>query len=386
MPGYLDALSTYRSEGFAPTGFFPIPRLGHSLVLGEFDCVLARDLRSCAARGISLLPALDGNAGPAPRVSVVVTACADSAALRICLGRIRTQADALGAELLLVVNAPESALGDARDEIAKLCDRVLFEPRVGKSNALNAAVAVCRGQVIAFSDDDAEPQAGWLAALVAPLLAPERPVDLVGVGGPVYPLFPERGVARWFREIVESKNTYFLGPRHDLGAEPIDYSLDHRARTGVPIGANCAYRREVFAFYQYDPRLGPNRETGLRGGEDSLLGMALMLDGFRLAYVPEARVAHPVHADRTHLEHVRRGYFIQGVEFVRIRNLLGVTLPPPAFFRRKLRGVRAKMWVARVQVALRRTARRERRWLNRLFKYQRMRGILAEMRAPFARW
>ena len=387
MPSYIDALAVYSRSGFAPAGFHPILSIGP--VLCEFDCVLARDLRSCLERGIPILPAsVDASEPqqPGPPASVIVTACADSAALRRCLGQVRAQADALGAEVVLAVNASEAALGDARDELEKLCDALLFEPRVGKSHALNAAVDACRGDVIAFTDDDAEPEAGWLAALVAPLLARDRAPELVGCGGPVRPHFPETGTPPWFRELVDSKPSFFLGPRHEFGEEPRDYALEDPTRPGVPIGANCAYRREVFAFYRYDPRLGPNRETGMRGGEDSLLAMTLLRDGYRLAYLPAARVSHPVHLERATIESVRRGYFMQGIEFVRIRNLLGVTLPPPAYFRRKLQGVRLRMWMARLQLVLRSGAKREKRWLNRLFKVQRLRGILAEMRSPFARW
>jgi len=387
MPSYIEALALYSRSGFAPAGFHPVLRVGPAGVLCEFDCVLARHLRSIEA---PLLPAItDGHAaasGPPPPISAIVTACVDSPALRRCLGRVRVQADALGAEVILAVNGAEDSLGDAREALEKLCDRLLFEPRVGKSHVLNAAVDAARGAVVAFTDDDAEPQEGWLAALTAPLRAPDRPLELVGCGGAVTPVFPPSGTPSWFRERVEEKRSYFLGPRHEPSDAAQDYSLDHRLQTGVPIGANCAYRREVFAFYRYDPRLGPNRETGMRGGEDSLLGMMLLRDGYRLRYLPEARVSHPVDLGRAAIATARRGYFMQGVEFVRIRNLLGVTLPPPADFRRKLQGVRLRMWVARVELALRGGEKRERRWLNRLFKAQRLRGILAEMRSPFARW
>ena len=381
-PGYLDALSIFSAQGFVPTGFFPIWRIGPSLALCEFDCVLARDPHHSPPSAVPL--AATAAAAGAPRLSVVVTGCVDSPALRSCLARTREQSAALGGEVLLVVNAaPEALAAGTRGELEKLCDRLLFEPRVGKSHALNTAVDASRGEVVAFTDDDAEPQPGWLAAISAPLLAADRPANLAGCGGPVLPLFPENG-PEWFRQMVEEKGTHFLGPRHDLGAAPRDYLLDKEARTGIPIGANCAYRREVFAFYRYDPRLGPNRETGLRGGEDTLLAMMLMRDGFRLLYCPEARVAHPVHLDRMRFEHVRRGYFLHGLEFVRTRHLLGMPLPPSAYFERKLRGLLGKLWVARLQLALRGGAEREERWMRRLFKVQRLRGTLAELRSPLA--
>lgn len=47
------------------------------------------------------------------------------------------------------------------------------------------------------------------------------------------------------------------------------------------------------ASYRYDPRLGPNRRTGLRGREDMLLALRLLQDGFALRYCPGAVVEHP---------------------------------------------------------------------------------------------
>jgi cellulose synthase/poly-beta-1,6-N-acetylglucosamine synthase-like glycosyltransferase len=320
----------------------------------------------------------------APRLSVVVTACADSPALRTCLARVRSQADPLGAELLLVVNGPEASVGDARLELEKLCDQLVFEPTVGKSHALNRAVDTARGEVIAFTDDDAEPEAGWLAALSATLLAADRPAELVGTGGPVHPIFPEDATPAWFRERVESKHTYFLGPRHDLGPKPVEYDLADDIRTGIPIGANCAYRREAFASYRYEPQLGPNRETGMRGGEDTLLAMQLLKAGLHLRYCPDARVRHPVHPDRMRVKYVRRAYFVQGVEWARIRRLLDAPLPSVESVRAKVSRLRMKLWVALGQRALRGGAEREDRCRRLLFKYERWKGLLAELRAPGA--
>jgi len=320
----------------------------------------------------------------APRISVVVTACADSRALRSCLARVRSEADALGAEVLLVVNAPESSLGEARLELEKTCDRLLFEPAIGKSHALNLAVDAARGEVVAFTDDDAEPEPGWLRPLTAPLLASDRPPRLAGTGGRVLPVFPEGATPAWFRAWVESRDTAFLSPRHDRGPQPLEYSYGDQDRTGIPIGANCAYRREIFASYRYDPRLGPNRETGLRGGEDTLLAMELMRDGFRLLYTPDALVRHPVYAERLRIDAIRRAFVARGVEWVRIRQLLGAPLPSAATARRKLRRLRLKLWLARADRVLRGGAERDDQCRRLLFKADRWKGRLAELQAPGA--
>ena len=42
MPDYQEALTRYRRRGFEITGFYPIFRNEHSLMIAEFDCVMVR--------------------------------------------------------------------------------------------------------------------------------------------------------------------------------------------------------------------------------------------------------------------------------------------------------------------------------------------------------
>ena len=254
-----------------------------------------------------------------PRISVLVVSLGDSERLRACLARLRDQATRQNAEIVLVLNAgPASLTGEALQALHDLSDRVEFERTIGKSHALNRGVEACRGDVIAFTDDDTQPEGNWLNAITAPLLRGNRDGDLVGCGGRVIPTFPMNGAPEWYVALVHSSNTHFLGPRHDLGTEPLDYGpFDMGNYRGVPLGSNCAYRRELFRTYKYRPDLGPNWTTGLRGGEDWELGLRLLRDGHRLSYRPDALVRHPVSPDRMTLDYVRRGYFIQGGVAVR---------------------------------------------------------------------
>ncbi len=315
--------------------------------------------------------------GPPPiAVSVVVTAFRDSAALRSCLGSVRREAVPLDAEVVLVLNADISDFAaHSRLELAGLCDQMLFTAEVGKSHALNAGVSACRGNVIAFTDDDAVPMPGWLSALTAPLLEPTRPSRLMGTGGRVLPSFPETGTPGWFRELAEERPTHFLGPRQDLGDHILEYRRRTKPPTGVPIGANCAYRREVFSRYRYDTRLGPNRRSGLRGGEDWALGHQILRDGYRMVYRPEALVHHPISPDRMTLPYVRQGFFVNGVESIRIRERLGKRKLSP--FRLHLRLARAQLvlWLAGVLQI-------ERLQLRWMLKCDYRRGRLAERGGP----
>ena len=309
--------------------------------MAEIDPLAARRPEAAAAESETRVGVSSDSPGRGDEggVSVIVTACDDSHALRLLLENLRTQVDSLRGEIVLAVNGPEQALDpEARLALEKRCDQLIFEPRVGKSHALNTAIARCRGSVVAFTDDDAAPRPGWLAALVEPLLSPDRPAGRVGCGGPVVPIFPE-DTPDWYREMVLERSSHFLGPRHELGGEARDY--DSTTGSEAPLGANCAYRREVFARYRYDPQLGPNRETGLRGGEDFVLARLLLRDGYSIRYVPEAPIEHEVHRDRMTRAYVKRGHYLQGVESVRIARALAPGAEPSG------RGVEARSGFSR---------------------------------------
>ena len=264
-----------------------------------------------------------------PRVAVLVTAHEDSPRLYTCLRALLAQASEVDAEVLLVINQEQGSFPKRAEELAsKLCTRVLFVATPGKSNALNAGVAACDAEVIAFTDDDAEPQAGWLANLTAPLLDDRRPTNLVGTGGRVLPIYPEQGMPSWYSDMIEGKALSVLGPRHDRGDEALPYAM-RGARTPNPIGANCAYRREIFDNYRYAPELGPNYETGVRGGEDTEFAQRLMLDGLALLYVPDAIVHHVVRPERLSLAYCAPRFYSHGVELARLRAMLGVSQKSP---------------------------------------------------------
>lgn len=314
----------------------------------------------------------------APVVSVLVVSSGYTQGLIRLLRILREQSAGLGAERVLVVNAARESIDNAqRAELAADCNRLEFEPAPGKSRALNRGVDFCRGDVIAFTDDDVEPAPGWLARLTGALVDPSRDPRLVACGGPVVPVYDAK-VPAWYRALVEAKPSNFLGPRHVWGDEGFDYSLGSGKRGGVPIGANVAIRREVFERERYDADLGPNRVTGFRGAEDSALARRLLGQGLRIRYVPDAVVRHPISSDRSSLDFVRRAHIIRGRERVKLARKLDLPIPPRTTLWKR-------MWLNRLRTPLRRVTTgnphppEEFRW-----RYQRgmLREIVGSRREP----
>ena len=103
-----------------------------------------------------------------------------------------------------------------------------FSP--GLSGARNTGVTHSTGDVVAFLDDDAYADPGWLAKLIAPMANPA----VAGVGGWVLPHW-ETARPAWFPEAF-----YWV-----LGCSYTGLpTTDGRLRN--PIGANMAIRRSVF--------------------------------------------------------------------------------------------------------------------------------------------
>ncbi len=147
--------------------------------------------------------------------------------------------------------------------------RYLFEGRKGKSNALNAAVAQARGEILLFTDDDVRPAPDWVEQMIGPLA--KRECD--GALGRIE-LAPEL-LRPWMSEAQKSMLAFYNGP----GDGPLQF-----------IGANMGVHRSVFGRVPgFDPEIGPGA-LGLF--EDTLLSWQMTEAGMKLRYVPEALVVH----------------------------------------------------------------------------------------------
>jgi glycosyltransferase involved in cell wall biosynthesis len=169
--------------------------------------------------------------------------------------------------------------------------RYLRESKQGLSHARNAGICEARGEVLAFVDDDEAPIAYWLQILTANLHSGEW----AGSGGPVIPDW-QTPPPRWW----SSSSPFTLGP---LAA--FDPQLEAGEMNMPPVGANMAFRKEMFELYGgFRADLG-RIGSRLLANEDIEFGRRLMAAGHRLRYEPLSFMYHPVTASR-----VRKGYFL----------------------------------------------------------------------------
>jgi glycosyltransferase involved in cell wall biosynthesis len=167
--------------------------------------------------------------------------------------------------------------------------RHLFEPRPGKSHALNAGIREARGGILAFMDDDVTVEPSWLQNLTASLYDNQW----AGTGG--------RIVLQWPFPLPNWLSTEGAYARH--GFPGFDQGPEAHTLTGPPFGTNMAFRREMFEKHGgFRTDLGPIPGSEIRG-EDTEFGRRLIAAGERLRYEPSAVVYHPVPKNKIKREH-----------------------------------------------------------------------------------
>lgn len=169
------------------------------------------------------------------------------------------------------------------------CDRVRYvhEPRRGASVGRNRGLAEARTDVVAFTDDDTEPDPRWASRIAGAFAADPQ---LTGLSGPVLAArldTPQERAA----DVALAWNKGFVPRRFRLDDPPSDTPVFPFSPGLFGIGANLAVRAvPVRGLGGFDEALGPGRPT--RGGEDIELLVRIVLDGGTLAYLPAAYVWH----------------------------------------------------------------------------------------------
>jgi len=182
----------------------------------------------------------------------------------------------------------------------------IFEPRPGKSYALNTAVQQAQGDILVFTDDDVVAEKNWLQNLTSGL----HDSEWAGAGGRVLGEW-ECPPPRW----LALKGRYSLGDTlalFDRGSEAHELSEN-------PFGANMAYRKAMFEKYGgFRTDLGPRAGSqDPQKSEDAEFGRRLLNAGERLRYEPAAVVHHWVPENRLKKDYFLDWWFDKGRSDVR---------------------------------------------------------------------
>ena len=238
----------------------------------------------------------------APFVSVVICTRDRSDQLENCLRFLERQ-EYPRFEVVVVDNVPTSdavrTLVDAKQ--GELRFRYVLEPRPGLQRARNAGIAAAQGEVIAFVDDDEEPDSHWLAGLARGFA---RGTDVGCVSGMVVPSRLDTQA----QELFERLGGHCKG----RGFSPMVFRPEGPQSPLYPlppfgVGANMAFRREALeSIGGFDVALGAG--TPALGGGDTLALTLVLLAGYCIAYEPSALMRHYHRPDLDSLSRQLHGY------------------------------------------------------------------------------
>jgi GT2 family glycosyltransferase len=181
--------------------------------------------------------------------------------------------------------------------------RCVEEPREGASLSRNAGLAVAQGEIVAFTDEGAEVDEGWIRALVGAM--EETGVECVT--GPALPLELETPAQALVAGLTGSTNE--STPRTLSLADNATERLVVRVAEQLGPGLNVAVRADTLrAVGAFDPALGPG--TVACGAEDLDLYVRLLQAGHAVSFQPDALVWRGPPRD---LPAARRAAFARGM-------------------------------------------------------------------------
>ena len=162
--------------------------------------------------------------------------------------------------------------------------RYVREERPGLDWARNRGIAEAQYDLVAFTDDDARPDKNWLKGISRAFADPE----VMAVTGPVAPAELDTAAQNLF-EFGYGGMAHGFRRRFIRRADLRPIAL--LAASSFGVGANMAYRRELFSrIGAFDVALDVGTPSG--GGGDVEMFHRVVANGHTLVYEPNALVWH----------------------------------------------------------------------------------------------
>lgn len=269
--------------------------------------------QALAAAQVALAQTPDVAGEPLPSATVAICTRDRPDDLRRCLAGLARLPDE-GQEILVIDSASQlrgtrSVVDEFAADLPTL-RYVRLEQR-GLNRARNAALTQARGEIVAFIDDDAVPDAGWLTAHRRAFASP---LTLASTGLTL-PLELETDAQEQF-EIYGGFGRGFL-PRTFQVA-----NLHPLAAGRAGAGVNMALRREVVTLIgPFDEALDAGTPT-CSGGEAELFAR-ILAQHYRIEYTPAALNWHRHRRTLPELRATVRGYGVGVYAFWTARLLAG---------------------------------------------------------------
>ena len=176
----------------------------------------------------------------------------------------------------------------------------LFEPKQGRSAALNKGIICSESDLVGFIDDDEEIDEAWYQSIYEAFADTE--IDFIG--GPYIPKWEVEPPA-WLP--LDHQGVIGLV---DAGTEVIPYGEDY---PGILMGGNAVIRRSAIERAGlYMTSLG-RKGARLLAGEDEDMYRRLLASGARGQYLPHLKIYHLIPVSRLTKKYYRQWCFWRGV-------------------------------------------------------------------------
>lgn len=170
--------------------------------------------------------------------------------------------------------------------------RYEFEPEQGLSHARNHGIAVAKGELLLFTDDDVLPEPDWMEQTILGLAR----YHADACGGFIAPVW-EAQPPDWLTPRFHG----FLAVRDERCD---DYIIGSSSE--APFGANMGIKRSVIeSVGLFDTSRG-RRGAVLASGEDGEMFDRILAAGFKAVFLGQSRVHHKVEAFRLEKSYFRR--------------------------------------------------------------------------------
>lgn len=242
-------------------------------------------------------------------------------------------------QLVVVIDYNDELLARVSAQYGSRATVVPNRNSQGICGTRNAGIEASRGEVVAFVDDDAQVQPGWLERLREDYRDPE----VTGVGGDAQPVWPAERPA-WFPDTFN----WVVGCSHE--GLPVD-----RAPVRNLLGCNMSFRRGALdAVGGFNSEIGQVGANLMRCDETELcIRINQQVAAPLLLLDPAVKVRHWVSEDRTTWQYFLRRCFWEGYSKRRLSTMVGpsdalsterqytVAVLPKAFARELVAGVRS---------------------------------------------